>query len=74
MTRYDAMVTVCSLLKRYPSTLVWHMLSVPPVSCKLYVNCLKVIELAKVAGYPAHLMEKLDQRNANRLKQMRDDP
>lgn len=44
------------------------------LSLKMYENCLKDIELAKEAGYPKHLMPKLDKRKEECLKQMRDDP
>ncbi|XP_031617209.1 SET and MYND domain-containing protein DDB_G0273589-like [Contarinia nasturtii] len=39
---------------------------------KMYKKCLKDIEFAKEAGYPANLMTKLDQRKANCLQYMND--
>lgn len=44
------------------------------LSLKLYDICLTDIQLAKEAGYPEHLMLKLDQRKANCLQQMHNDP
>lgn len=39
---------------------------------KMFAECLKDIELAKEAGFPEHLMPKLDQRKEDCLKHMRD--
>lgn len=44
------------------------------LSLKMYENCLKDIELATEAGYPEHLMPKLEERKKICLKQMHDDP
>lgn len=39
---------------------------------KMFKECLIDIRLAKEAGYPEHLMQKLNQREANCLKQIED--
>lgn len=43
------------------------------LSLKMFQNCLKDIELATDAGYPKHLMPKLEERKKNCLKQMQED-